>query len=65
MEGMWENILRNHKNSFKSLFHRSKPSSPDANTADDIANSPKIPQLSTLANSCFAVPKEADFFTSH
>ncbi|KAK7357948.1 hypothetical protein VNO80_17245 [Phaseolus coccineus] len=53
MEGMWENILRNHQNSLKSLFHRSKPSSPDADAAaDDSANSPKpIPQLSPLANS--------------
>lgn len=53
MEGMWENILRNHQNSLKSLFHRSKPSSPDAaSAADDSANSSKpIPQLSPLANS--------------
>ncbi|KAL2323923.1 hypothetical protein Fmac_022981 [Flemingia macrophylla] len=49
MEGMWENILKNQRNSLKSLFQRSKPSSPDA---DDDSNSPKsIPQLSPLANS--------------
>lgn len=50
---MWENILRNHQNSLKSLFHRSKPSSPDADAAADGSdNSPKpIPQLSPLANS--------------
>ncbi|TKY50667.1 hypothetical protein E2542_SST22171 [Spatholobus suberectus] len=52
MEGMWENILRNHHNSLKSLFHRNKPSSPNADGGYDSANSPKpIPQLSPLANS--------------
>ncbi|XP_061362740.1 uncharacterized protein LOC133306437 [Gastrolobium bilobum] len=50
--GMWQNILRHHHNSFKSLFHRNKPSSSDADASDDSANSPKpIPQLSPLANS--------------
>ncbi|KAK7343286.1 hypothetical protein VNO77_11917 [Canavalia gladiata] len=48
---MWENILRNHHNPLKSLFHRNKPSS-DTDGGDDSANSPKtIPQLSPLANS--------------
>ncbi|XP_047162972.1 uncharacterized protein LOC124832737 [Vigna umbellata] len=52
MEGIWENMLRNHQNSLKSLFQRSKPSSPDAFAADDSVNSSKpIPQLSPLANS--------------
>lgn len=52
MEGMWENILGKHQQSLKSLFLRSKPSSPNADAADDYANSPKpIPQLSPLANS--------------
>ncbi|KAG5077311.1 hypothetical protein AAZX31_20G089500 [Glycine max] len=52
MEGMWENILRNHQHSLKSLFHRSKPSSPNAAAADESAYSPKpIPLLSHLANS--------------
>ncbi|XP_020208574.1 uncharacterized protein LOC109793519 [Cajanus cajan] len=53
MEGMWEKILKNHHHSLKSLFHRSKPSSPDADAdAADDSNSPKsIPQLSPLANS--------------
>ncbi|XP_027365398.1 uncharacterized protein LOC113872219 [Abrus precatorius] len=53
MEGMWENILRNHHNSLKSLFHRNKASSSDGiDAADDSVNSPKtIPQLSPLANS--------------
>ncbi|KAJ1436369.1 hypothetical protein SESBI_04401 [Sesbania bispinosa] len=49
---MWENILRNHHKSLKSLFHRHKP---DADATDDSANSPKpIPQLSPLANSVVA-----------
>ncbi|KHN23135.1 hypothetical protein glysoja_030195 [Glycine soja] len=49
---MWENILRNHQHSLKSLFHRSKPSSPNAAAADESAYSPKpIPLLSHLANS--------------
>ncbi|KAK7390763.1 hypothetical protein VNO78_18826 [Psophocarpus tetragonolobus] len=52
MEGMWENILRNRHQSLKSIFHRSKPSSPDSDSADDSSNSPKpIPQLSPIANS--------------
>ncbi|KAK7280664.1 hypothetical protein RJT34_25730 [Clitoria ternatea] len=52
MEGMWENILRNHHKSLKTLFHRNKASSSDADGGDDSANSPKsIPQLSPLANS--------------
>ncbi|GAU12183.1 hypothetical protein TSUD_01500 [Trifolium subterraneum] len=47
--GMWENLLRNHHNSLKSLFHRNKPE-PDA--ADVSVDSPKpIPQLSPIANS--------------
>ncbi|XP_045825939.1 uncharacterized protein LOC123918043 [Trifolium pratense] len=47
--GMWENILRNHHNSLKSLFHRNKP---ETEAADVSVNSPKpIPQLSPIANS--------------
>lgn len=46
---MWETILKNHRNSLKSLFHRNKP---DFAAADDAVNSPKpIPQLSPIANS--------------
>ncbi|XP_058758031.1 uncharacterized protein LOC131631251 [Vicia villosa] len=46
---MWETILKNHRNSLKSLFHRNKP---DFAVADDAVNSPKpIPQLSPIANS--------------
>lgn len=54
--GMWENIFRNHHNTFKSLFNRNNNNKPDADaTADDSANSPKpIPQLSPLANSVVA-----------
>ncbi|KAI5401835.1 uncharacterized protein LOC127098072 [Lathyrus oleraceus] len=45
---MWETILRNHRDSLKSLFHRK----PDIAAADDAVNSPKpIPQLSLIANS--------------
>ncbi|XP_057424539.1 uncharacterized protein LOC130718090 isoform X2 [Lotus japonicus] len=53
--GMWENFLRNHQNSLKSLFLRNSSSSKNKTdtTADDSAvNSPKpIPLLSPLANS--------------
>ncbi|KAL5066763.1 hypothetical protein RYX36_017650 [Vicia faba] len=46
---MWETILKNHRNSLKSLFHRNKS---DFAAADDAVNSPKpIPQLSPIANS--------------
>jgi hypothetical protein len=47
--GMCENILRNHHNALKSLFHRNKP---DIDAADVSVDSPKpIPQLSPIANS--------------
>ncbi|KAI4358059.1 hypothetical protein L6164_001965 [Bauhinia variegata] len=47
--GMWESFLRNHHDSFKSLFQRKKSS---LFADDDSLPSPKpIPQLSPLANS--------------
>lgn len=59
---MWETILRNHRDSLKSLFHRK----PDIAAADDAVNSPKpIPQLSLIANSVVSRCSKSLFLFLH